>query len=375
MRQLSRRLFAGVWPGQWGPAADAAAPVLQVTTVGAHARAAASVVMRAGRAAAVEGETAGETLDRVRDICGATRGRHAPAFGAALDEAAADRAVRRALEALPYERRKECRYEFAYACLHVVAGAVVDDPEFVVSYGGASLARLDAAGAAAVHACVAGVLQRTLDREPAPAARGGAVADYGARFGIERCGSLLGSLESAYWADFWSSFAAVPKLAAPCPECAAMRERLTREGQERAALEDRHAELRQAADRARTINRQFIRAVERQQRELDEARALAESRRLEAEETRLTLGEVTGALAQAARDLGDLRRRLREAERRQDHRQRDLLGIVGRRVAETYHPDKITGDPIAKAVRQEVFKEMQVILAELREEFGPTGSR
>jgi hypothetical protein len=279
--------------------------------------------------------------------------------------------VRRALDALPYDKRKECRYEFAYACLLTAAGAVADDPEFVISFGGSPLARLDDAGAAALQACVAGVLQRTLDRDGGPARSGGG---YSARFGIERCGSLLGGLESPYWADFWSSFATTPKLAAPCPECASLRERLARDGRERAALEGRHAELRQATERARTINRQFIRAVERQQRELDEARALAESRRLEAEETRLTLGEVTGALAQAARDLGELRRRLREAERRQDLRQRDLLGIVGRRVAETYHPDKVTGDPIAKAARQEVFKEMQVILAELRDEFGPTRS-
>ena len=84
---------------------------------------------------------------------------------------------------------------------------------------------------------------------------------------------------------------------------------------------------------------------------------------------------MTGALAQAARDLGELRRRLREAERRQGLRQRDdILGVVSRRVAETYHPDKSLGDPIAKAARQEVFKEMQAILAELRDEFGPTRS-
>ena len=84
---------------------------------------------------------------------------------------------------------------------------------------------------------------------------------------------------------------------------------------------------------------------------------------------------MTGALAQAARDLGELRRRLREAERRQGLRQRDILGVVGRRVAETYHPDKSLGDPIAKAARQEVFKEMQAILAELREDLGQDGER
>ena len=224
MRQLSRGLFSGARRAAPELAA-AAAPVLQVTAVGAHARAAAAVLVRVGSAAAGAGETAGETLDRVRDVCGATRGRHDPAFTGLLDEAAPAPAVRRALDALPYDRRKECRYEFAYACLHPVVGAVVDDPEFVVSFGGSSLSRLDEAGAADVVACVAGVLQRTLDRDPGrPAAVRGTTAEYSARFSIERCAGLLGGLESAYWADFWASFAPTPALAPPpCAACAALR--------------------------------------------------------------------------------------------------------------------------------------------------------
>lgn len=374
MRQLSRRLFAGAWR-LGSPEPEAAPPLLQVTAVGSHARAAAGVVVRAARVAALEGETAGEALERVRDVCGATRDRYDPALGDVLEEGASDRAVRRALDALPYGRRKECRYEFAYACLHGAVAAVADDPEFVVTYGGAALARLDEAAEVAIQACAAGALQRTLEQEAlaSPPAPRDPAAAYSARFAIERCAGLLGGLESGYWADFWASFTAPLGLPGPCSECAPLREQLARDARERAALEERHAELRQAADRARTINRQSLRAVERQKRELDEARADAESRRLEAEETRLTLGEVTRALADAAKDLGDLRRRLRDTERRQGSRQRDVLGLVGRRVAETYHPDKSLGDPIAKAARQEVFKEMQIILAELREELGEGG--
>jgi hypothetical protein len=102
-----------------------------------------------------------------------------------------------------------------------------------------------------------------------------------------------------------------------------------------------------------------------------ELRSLPEPRdefRGEIEGLHAEIGRLRAELAAAEARLGRLRDRTRAA------RPAGSAGEVVRRVraavARRYHPDVVRGDPLARLVRQEVFKEMQQLLEEVEAGIG-----
>ena len=97
-----------------------------------------------------------------------------------------------------------------------------------------------------------------------------------------------------------------------------------------------------------------------------ELRSLPEPRdefRGEIEKLHAEVGRLRAELAATEARLGRLRDRTRAA--RPAGSAGDVVRRVRAAVARRYHPDAVRGDPLARLVRQEVFKEMQQLLEEV----------
>jgi hypothetical protein len=97
-----------------------------------------------------------------------------------------------------------------------------------------------------------------------------------------------------------------------------------------------------------------------------ELRSLPEPRdefRGEIEGLHAEIGRLRGELAAAEARLGRLRDRAHAS--RPTGSAREVVRRVRAAVARKYHPDGVTGDPLARLVRQEVFKEMQQVLEDI----------